>query len=63
MTDLLPLRGAARAGAAVAARTPTLPPPPENPEGVPPSIDDPRPPGSPGPVREPPRPPMVGAAA
>ena len=32
-----------------------LPPTPQNPQGVPPAIDDPRPPGSPGPVREPPR--------
>ena len=35
--------------------TPTpLPPTPQSPEGVPPSIDDPRPPGAPEPVREPP---------
>ena len=33
------------------------------PEGVPPSIDDPRPPGSPGPVQDPPRPPPPIVAA
>ena len=64
MTDLLPLaRRRARAGTAVAARACLCRPRRRTREGVPPSIDDPLPPGSPGPVQEPPRPPPPIVAA
>ena len=48
MTDLLPLRAGLPAPEPPSPPAPHLPPTPQNPQGVPPSIDDPRPPGSPG---------------